>query len=202
MFGSPKEARKCDPFIHYGVAAAIEALKDSGLEITDANADQVGVHVGSGIGGIGTIEDTVRTLDKGGVRKVSPFFVPSSIINMISGNISILTGARGPNLATVTACTTGAHCIGLSARLIAAGDAEVMIAGGAERGSSPAGLAGSAQPVPSVSAMTPQSKPPGPMTRTEMVLCSAMGQGSWFWSPWSMLKPVGPTSWPSSSVLE
>lgn len=142
VFGSPKEARKCDPFIHYGVAAAIEALKDSGLEITDANADQVGVHVGSGIGGIGTIEDTVRTLDKGGVRKVSPFFVPSSIINMISGNISILTGARGPNLATVTACTTGAHCIGLSARLIAAGDAEVMIAGGAERGSSPAGLAG------------------------------------------------------------
>lgn len=142
-FGSPKEARKCDPFIHYGVAAALEALGQSGLEITEANAADVGVHVGSGIGGIGTIEETVRTLEQTGkVRKVSPFFVPSSIINMISGNISILTGARGPNLATVTACTTGAHSIGISARLIAAGDAEVMIAGGAERGSSPAGMAG------------------------------------------------------------
>ena len=113
------------------------------MEITEANAADVGVHVGSGIGGIGTIEETVRTLEQTGkVRKVSPFFVPSSIINMISGNISILTGARGPNLATVTACTTGAHSIGISARLIAAGDAEVMIAGGAERGSSPAGMAG------------------------------------------------------------
>lgn len=142
-FGSPKEARKCDPFIHYGVAAAVDALKDAALDITDANADRVGVHVGSGIGGIGTIEDTVRGMVRtGSVKRVSPFFVPSSIINMISGNISILTGARGPNLATVTACTTGAHSIGVSARLIAAGDADVMIAGGAERGSSPAGMAG------------------------------------------------------------
>lgn len=142
-FGSPKEARKCDPFIHYGVAAAVDALKDAALDITDANADRVGVHVGSGIGGIGTIEDTVRGMVRtGSVKRVSPFFVPSSIINMISGNISILTGARGPNLATVTACTTGAHSIGISARLIAAGDADVMIAGGAERGSSPAGMAG------------------------------------------------------------
>ncbi|MEN8719263.1 MAG: beta-ketoacyl-ACP synthase II [Oceanococcaceae bacterium] len=142
-FGSPKESRKCDPFIHYGVAAALDALTNSGLDITPENADRVGVHVGSGIGGIGTIEDTVAVLHSTGkVRKVSPFFVPSSIINMISGNISILTGAAGPNLATVTACTTGAHCIGISARLIAAGDADVMIAGGAERGSSPVGMAG------------------------------------------------------------
>nr|MBV6628858.1 beta-ketoacyl-ACP synthase II [Oceanococcus sp. HetDA_MAG_MS8] len=142
-FGSPKEARKCDPFIHYGVAASVDALKHAGLEITEANADRIGVHVGSGIGGIGTIEDTVRNMVRtGSVKRVSPFFVPSSIINMISGNISILTGARGPNLATVTACTTGAHSIGISARLIAAGDADVMIAGGAERGSSPAGMAG------------------------------------------------------------
>lgn len=142
-FGSPKDARKCDPFIHYGVAAALDAVKDAGLEITPANAERVGVHVGSGIGGIGTIEETVKTLvATGKVKKVSPFFVPSSIINMISGNISILTGAAGPNLATVTACTTGAHCIGISARMIAAGDADVMIAGGAERGSSPVGLAG------------------------------------------------------------
>lgn len=142
-FGSPKEARKCDPFIHYGVAASVDAFKHAGLEITEANADRIGVHVGSGIGGIGTIEDTVRNMVRtGSVKRVSPFFVPSSIINMISGNISILTGARGPNLATVTACTTGAHSIGISARLIAAGDADVMIAGGAERGSSPAGMAG------------------------------------------------------------
>lgn len=141
-FGSPKSARKCDAFIHYGVAAAIDALKNAGLEINEDNAHGIGVHVGSGIGGIGTIENTVRALDKGGVKRVSPFFVPSSIINMISGNISILTGAAGPNLATVTACTTGAHSIGISARMIAAGDADVMIAGGAERGSSPTGLAG------------------------------------------------------------
>lgn len=142
-FGSPKEARKCDAFIHYGVAASLDAIKDAGLDINDSNADRIGVHVGSGIGGIGTIEDTVAAFKASGkVRKVSPFFVPSSIINMISGNISILSGAAGPNLATVTACTTGAHCIGLSARLIAMGDADVMIAGGAERGSSPTGLAG------------------------------------------------------------
>ncbi len=141
----PKEIRKTDPFIHYGVAAAKQAVKDSGLEITDANRERIGVNVGSGIGGIGTIEDEVRTLVKGGPRRVSPFFVPSSIINMISGYISIELKITGPNIAVVSACTTGAHAIGLGARLIQAGDADAFIAGGAECGSSPVGLAGFCQ---------------------------------------------------------
>ncbi len=143
QFMSPKEARKADEFIHYGIAAALQALNDSALEITPDNAHRVGIHVGSGIGGIGTIERYCKVLqDTGKPRKVSPFFVPSSIINMISGNISILTGIKGPNLATVTACTTATHCMGLSARLIAYGDADVFVTGGAEAGSSPAGMAG------------------------------------------------------------
>ena len=141
----PKEIRKTDPFIHYGVAAAKQAVKDSGLEITDANRERIGVNVGSGIGGIGTIEDEVKTLVKGGPRRVSPFFVPSSIINMISGYISIELKITGPNIAVVSACTTGAHAIGLGARLIQAGDADAFIAGGAECGSSPVGLAGFCQ---------------------------------------------------------
>jgi 3-oxoacyl-[acyl-carrier-protein] synthase II len=141
----PKEIRKTDPFIHYGVAAAKQALKDSGIEVTDANRERIGINVGSGIGGIGTIEDEVKTMVKGGPRRVSPFFVPSSIINMISGYISIELGITGPNIAVVSACTTGAHAIGLGARLIQAGDADVFIAGGAECGSSPVGLAGFCQ---------------------------------------------------------
>lgn len=142
QYMSPKEARKCDPFIHYGIAASDEALKDAALDLQSADLDRIGVHVGSGIGGIGNIEKNHQVLLDKGVRKVSPFFVPSSIINMISGNISIRHGLTGPNLATVTACTTATHCIGLSARLIAHGDADVMIAGGAEAGSSPLGMAG------------------------------------------------------------
>ncbi|MEO8672308.1 MAG: beta-ketoacyl-ACP synthase II [Tahibacter sp.] len=129
---APKDVKKMDPFIHYGVAASLEALKDSGIEVTEANAERIGVSVGAGIGGIATIERTSQTLAEGGPRKISPFFVPSTIINMISGNLSIMTGIKGPNLATVTACTTATHNIGLAARLIAYGDAEVMVAGGAE----------------------------------------------------------------------
>lgn len=142
QYMSPKEARKCDPFIHYGIAASDEALKDAAIDLDSADRDRIGVHVGSGIGGIGNIEKNHKLLLDKGVRKVSPFFVPSSIINMISGNISIRHGLSGPNLATVTACTTATHCIGLSARLVAHGDADVMIAGGAEAGSSPLGMAG------------------------------------------------------------
>ncbi len=142
QYMSPKDARKCDPFIHYGIAASDEALNDAGIDLDSADRDRIGVHVGSGIGGIGNIEKNHQLLLDKGVRKVSPFFVPSSIINMISGNISIRHGLSGPNLATVTACTTATHCIGLSARLIAHGDADVMIAGGAEAGSSPLGMAG------------------------------------------------------------
>jgi len=129
---APKDVKKMDAFIHYGVAASLEAMKDAGLEVTEANAERIGVSVGAGIGGITTIEKTAQILAEGGPRKISPFFVPSTIINMISGNVSIMTGAKGPNLATVTACTTATHNIGLAARLIAYGDADAMVAGGAE----------------------------------------------------------------------
>jgi 3-oxoacyl-[acyl-carrier-protein] synthase II len=138
----PKEIRKTDPFIHYGVAAAKQALKDSGIEVTDANRDRIGICVGSGIGGIGSISDQCVTLANKGVRRVSPFFVPSSIINMISGYISIDTGITGPNLAVVTACTTATHAVGLAGRLIACGDADMFLAGAGEAGSAPAGMAG------------------------------------------------------------
>ncbi len=139
---SRKDARKMDPFIHYGIAAAVDALRDSGLTIDEANADRVGVSVGSGIGGIYSIEEGHKNYLNAGPRKLSPFFIPSAIINMVSGNLSILLGAKGPNLATVTACTSATHNIGLSARLIAYGDADVMIAGGAEFGTTPTGLGG------------------------------------------------------------
>jgi 3-oxoacyl-[acyl-carrier-protein] synthase II len=138
----PKEVRKTDPFIHYGVAAAKQALKDAGVEVTDANRDRIGVLVGSGIGGIGSIEEQCVVLKDKGPRRVSPFFVPSSIINMISGYISIDLGITGPNLAVVTACTTATHAIGLAGRLIEHGDADLFVAGAGEAGSAPAGMAG------------------------------------------------------------
>lgn len=138
----PKDQKKMDPFIHYGIGAALDALNDSGLEITDENAARVGISIGSGIGGLSLIEKNHSALVNGGPRKISPFFVPASIINMISGNLSIMTGAKGPNLSTVTACTTGTHSIGQAARLIAYGDADVMLAGGAEKASTPLGLGG------------------------------------------------------------
>ena len=139
---SKKESRKMDPFIHYGIAAAKEAIEDSGLEVTEANADRIGVMVGSGIGGVSGIEKGRQTFDKSGPRKISPFFVPSNIINMISGNISIMYGMKGPNLAIVTACTTGTHNIGEAARIIERGDADAIVAGGAEMASSATGLGG------------------------------------------------------------
>ncbi|MEW6168339.1 MAG: beta-ketoacyl-ACP synthase II [Pseudomonadota bacterium] len=140
-----KDVKRTDPFIHYGVAAAKQAVRDAGLEITDANRARIGVCVGSGIGGIGTIEEECGKLHGGGPRKVSPFFVPASIINMISGYISIDLGISGPNFAVVSACTTATHSIGLGARLIQSGDADVYIAGGGEAGSAPAGMAGFCQ---------------------------------------------------------
>ena len=129
---SPKEARRMDRFIHLGIAAGVQALKDSGLEVTEANATRIGVNIGSGIGGLPMIEETYNDVLKGGPRKISPFFIPSTIINMISGNLSIMHGLKGPNLAMVTACTTSAHCIGEAGRLIEYGDCDVMVAGGAE----------------------------------------------------------------------
>ena len=127
-----KDARRMDTFIQYGLAAGIEAFKDSGIEVTEQNAERIGVAIGSGIGGLGLIESTNDTYDDGGPRKVSPFFIPGTIINMISGNLSIMFGLKGPNVAIVTACTTGTHCIGDAARMIEYGDADVMVAGGAE----------------------------------------------------------------------
>jgi 3-oxoacyl-[acyl-carrier-protein] synthase II len=127
-----KEARRFDLFVHYGTAAAIEAIRDSGVQVTEANATRIGVNIGSGIGGLPMIEDTHRTLIDKGPRRISPFFIPGAIINMVSGNLSIMFGLKGPNLAMVTACTTANHCIGDSARLIQYGDADVMIAGGSE----------------------------------------------------------------------
>ncbi len=129
---SAKEARRVDVFIHYGVAAAAEAIKDAGLEANPKNAERIGVNVGSGIGGLPLIEETHKALLEGGPRKISPFFIPGAIINMISGNLSIMYGFKGPSLAMVTACTTANHCIGDSTRLIEYGDADIMLAGGSE----------------------------------------------------------------------
>jgi 3-oxoacyl-[acyl-carrier-protein] synthase II len=137
-----KEARHMDTFIHYGLAAGIQAFRDSGIEVTAENAEQIGVIVGSGIGGLPMIEKTQTELLERGPRRISPFFVPASIINMISGHLSIHFGLKGPNLSIVTACTTGLHCIGEAARLIEYGDADVMIAGGAEATMSPLGIGG------------------------------------------------------------
>ncbi|MBC3906110.1 MULTISPECIES: beta-ketoacyl-ACP synthase II [Undibacterium] len=137
-----KEARNMDTFIHFGIAAGIQAFQDCGITVTEENAERIGVIVGSGIGGLPLIEETKETLMARGPRRISPFFVPASIINMISGNLSIKYGLKGPNLAIVTACTTGLHCIGSAARMIEYGDADVMIAGGAESTISPLGLGG------------------------------------------------------------
>ena len=139
---SPKDARKMDPFIHYGVAASLMAMDDAGLEVSDANAERIGAILGSGIGGILGIEETAVKLHEGGVRKISPFYVPSTIINMLPGQVSLLTGIKGPNFSAVSACATANHSIGIAMRMIQYGDADVMIAGGAERGSSPTSMGG------------------------------------------------------------
>ncbi|QGP53611.1 3-oxoacyl-[acyl-carrier-protein] synthase 2 [Piscirickettsia salmonis] len=139
---SPKDAKKMDLFIQYGMVASDEAIADAGLEVTEENASRIGVAVGSGIGGLGTIETAYDTLQHKGARRVSPFFIPGSIINMISGNLSIKHGFKGPNIAIVTACTTGTHNLGYAARTIAYGDADVMIAGGAEKAVTSLGISG------------------------------------------------------------
>lgn len=137
-----KEARKMDLFIQYGVVAGLQAFKDSGLEITEQNAGRVGAAIGSGIGGLGLIEENHEKLIASGPRKLSPFFVPSTIINMIAGHLSIMLGLQGPNISIVTACTTGVHNIGHAARMIAYGDADAMLAGGAEKASTHLGMGG------------------------------------------------------------
>ncbi|MDD5330135.1 MAG: beta-ketoacyl-ACP synthase II [Sulfuricella sp.] len=139
---SAKDARRMDVFIHYGLAAGIDAIKDSGFVVTPENAERIGVNIGSGIGGLPMIEDTHNTYLDGGARKISPFFIPGTIINMISGNLSIIYGLKGPNLAMVTACSTATHCIGDSARMIEYGDADIMVAGGAESTVTPLAIGG------------------------------------------------------------
>ena len=137
-----KDTKKMDLFVQYGIAAAEQALVDSGLEVTDTNATRIGTAIGSGIGGLGLIEQNIHNYAKGGPRKVSPFFVPATIVNMVAGHVSIRNNLKGPNIAVATACTSGTHCIGQSARMIAYGDADVMIAGGAEKASTEMGMAG------------------------------------------------------------
>ncbi|MCM2308061.1 MAG: beta-ketoacyl-ACP synthase II [Sulfuritalea sp.] len=139
---SAKEARRMDTFIHYGMAAGIQAFRDSGIAVSAENADRIGVNIGSGIGGLPMIEETHNDYLGGGPRKISPFFIPGTIINMISGNLSIMLGLKGPNIAVVTACTTGLHAIGISARMIEYGDADVMVCGGAEATTTPLAVGG------------------------------------------------------------
>ncbi|MPW30893.1 beta-ketoacyl-ACP synthase II [Agarivorans sp. B2Z047] len=141
-FMSKKDARKMDAFIQYGIAAGLMAFDDAGIDVTEENADSIGVSIGSGIGGLGLIEQNHENYLKNGPRKISPFFVPSTIINMVAGHLSIMKGLKGPNIAVTTACTTGAHAIGLAARMIAYGDASVMLAGGAEKASTHLGMGG------------------------------------------------------------
>ncbi|MCP4186128.1 MAG: beta-ketoacyl-ACP synthase II, partial [Gammaproteobacteria bacterium] len=139
---SKKDARKMDLFIQYGIAAGIQALDDSGLTITEENGPRIGAAIGSGIGGLGLIEAGHTALREKGPRKISPFFVPSTIVNMIAGHLSIMRGLRGPNIAISTACTTGLHNIGHAARMIVYGDADAMVAGGAEKASTQLGIGG------------------------------------------------------------
>ena len=139
---NPKEARRMDLFMHYGMAAGMQAIRDAGLDTPQADGERIGLNIGSGIGGLNMIESTHTEYVAAGVRKISPFFIPSTIINMISGHLSILYGFKGPNLAMVTACTTGTHAIGESARLIEYGDADVMVAGGAESAVTPLSVGG------------------------------------------------------------
>ncbi len=142
QYMSKKDARKMDPFIHYGLAAGMDALDDAGIEATEADAHRIGVMIAAGIGGIDTIEKSRDAFIKGGARKISPFFVPSTIINMVSGHLSIMRGLKGPNMATVSACATATHNIGLAFRMIQYGEVDVMVAGGAEYATSPLGIGG------------------------------------------------------------
>ena len=141
-FLPPKDVKKMDTFIHYGLAACFQAMDDAGLEVTEANAERIGAIIGAGIGGVRGIEDTAITLHEGGPRKVSPFYVPSTIINMLPGQLTIMKGIKGPNFSAVSACATSNHSIGTAMRMIQHGDADVMVAGGAERGSSPTSMGG------------------------------------------------------------
>lgn len=173
----PKDVKKMDAFIHYGIAAAVQAIEDAGIEVVEANAERIGVSIGSGIGGLPGIEEGHAAFLKGGPRRITPFFVPRSIINMISGNLSIMYGLKGPNIALVTACTTGTHSIGLAGRMIAYGDADVMIAGGAEMATTPTGLCGfaAARALSTRNADPPAASRPWDRDRDGFVLSDGAG---------------------------
>ena len=141
----PKEARRIDPFMHYGIAAGVQAVADAGLDLERLDRDRCGVVMGAGIGGLSTIESEHDAFLAGGVRKISPFYIPGSIINMLAGHLSIRFGLRGPNLGVVTACTTSTHALGLAARCIQYGDADLVLSGGAEMGTTPTAIGGFAQ---------------------------------------------------------
>ena len=141
-FMTAKDVKKMDAFIHYGIAASLMAMDDSGLEVTEANAERIGALIGAGIGGILGIEEQTAKYLEGGPRKISPFYIPSTIINMLPGQLSIMKGIKGPNFSAVSACATSNHSIGMAMRMIQYGDADVMVAGGAERGSSPTSTRG------------------------------------------------------------
>jgi 3-oxoacyl-[acyl-carrier-protein] synthase II len=191
----PKEARTMDTFIHYGIAAAVQAVADAGLPVGEAlgeeEACRIGCIIGSGIGGLPMIEETHAELTNRGPRRISPFFVPASIINMISGHVSMRFGFKGPNLAVVTACTTGLHCIGEAARKIEYGDADVVVAGGAEATVSPLGIGGFAA---MRAATTIPRQPPALGTKTATASCWARVRASWCWKSTSTPRPVAPRS--------
>jgi 3-oxoacyl-[acyl-carrier-protein] synthase II (EC 2.3.1.41) len=199
---SVKEARRMDVFIHYGMAAGIQAIRDAGLEAQPAQAERVGVSIGSGIGGLPMIEGTCDDFAAGGVRKVSPFFVPGSIINMISGNLSIMYGYKGPNISLVSACSTGTHSIGDAGRLIEYGDADVMIAGGAEGCLSKLGLGGFALHAPCPRATTIPRLPAVRGTGTVTASFSVKARASWCWKNTSTPRHAVPefiASWRASA---
>lgn len=198
---SAKEARKLDLFIQYGLAAGFQAVRNAGLEVTDANRERIGVAMGSGIGGLTNIEETSRTLHDQGPRRISPFFVPGSIINMISGFLSIHLGLQGPNYAIATACTTGTHCIGMAARNIAYGEADVMIAGGAEMAACGLGMGALAPPVHCRRAMMSRPAPAVHGTKAVMASCFPMVLVPWFSKNSSMPRPEARRSMPSWLAL-
>ena len=200
-----KEARHMDRFIHLGLAAAIDAVADSGLPVGDAlseeQASRIGCNIGAGIGGLPRIEETHAELMNRGVRRVSPFFVPSSIINMISGHVSIKFGFKGPNLAVATACTTGLHAIGQAARMIEYGDCDVMVAGGAESTVSPLGMAGFA----SARALSTRNDDPTtasrPWDKDRDGFVLGEGAGVLVVEEYEPPRPAAPRSMPKSPVL-
>ena len=194
---SAKEARKLDLFIQYGLAACFQAVRDSGLDITDANRERIGVAMGSGIGGLTNIENNCKSLHEQGPRRISPFFVPGSIINMISGFLSIHLGLQGPNYAIATACTTGTHCIGMAARNIAYGEADVMVAGGAEMAACGLGMGGfgAARALSRVTTSRPRPAVHG--TRAVTVSCCPTVPAPWCWRSWNTPRRVVPPSMPS-----